>query len=337
MRSREDAFSELTDEILILAIVLILGAIIFVIVFGVVPQIAKGAYISADVSVKQMPAYSSIAIKHRGGDILHFSGITETSYPATIYVDTQNGSYQAVPSPAVGEFRPGNTVYLYYTGAGYGITQNLNGVAALPQPSEDLRVRIVDPVSGLMILEWKSVKYGTTTTKMVTPTSAVPTTNTTNVTTTVTPTATITTTANVTATVTANATATATPTATITATANVTATVTANVTATAIPTTAITSVATTAAPATRTITVIWSPSGLGYGSVSPPTALKSSQEVRVPRGSSKTIYFVPNSNKKVLTIKLDGATVYSGSSTGATISYTVSNIVEDRTITATFG
>jgi hypothetical protein len=93
---------------------------------------------------------------------------------------------------------------------------------------------------------------------------------------------------------------------------------------------------TTTSSSTRTVTVRWSPSSYGYGSLSPPIKLTNSQEVRVPRGGSQTFYFVPNANKAVLKIRLDGTTVYSGSSAGTTISYTVSNVVEDRELTATF-
>jgi hypothetical protein len=82
--------------------------------------------------------------------------------------------------------------------------------------------------------------------------------------------------------------------------------------------------------------VIWTPGTSGYASISPPAALTNSQEIRIPRGSSKTIYFVPNAGKAVLTISLDGTTVYSGTSVGTTISYTVTNVVEDRTLTAKF-
>ncbi|MCX6692759.1 MAG: type IV pilin N-terminal domain-containing protein [Methanoregula sp.] len=117
---------------------------------------------------------------------------------------------------------------------------------------------------------------------------------------------------------------------------NVITTLTQNVTLIPTATANVTPTA-TATTATRTITVIWSPGGYGYGSLSPPTPLTNSQEVRIPRGSSKTIYFVPNANRAVLTIKLDGVTVYTGSSTGSTTSYMVSNVVEDRTLIATFG
>ena len=130
---------------------------------------------------------------------------------------------------------------------------------------------------------------------------------------------------------TSTTTGTPTPTATATTTTTATATVTATPTTTKTPTPTETE-----SSITRTITVIWSPKASGYGSESPPVMLTNSQEIRVLKGSSKTLYFVPNSDKTVLTIKLDGTTVYSGSSVGSTISYTVSNILEDRTLTATF-
>jgi hypothetical protein len=123
---------------------------------------------------------------------------------------------------------------------------------------------------------------------------------------------------------------TATPTLTQNVTPSPTATANATLTATPAPTA-------TTATGTRTITVIWSPSAYGYGSISPPTALANSAEVLIPRGSSKTIYYVPAAGRKVLTIKLDGTTVYTGSSVGVTVPYTVTNVLEDRTLIATFG
>jgi hypothetical protein len=55
-------------------------------------------------------------------------------------------------------------------------------------------------------------------------------------------------------------------------------------------------------------------------------------------GSSQIVYFVPAvANKAVKTITLDGVTVYTGSSKGATISYTLTNVVSAHTLAATFG
>ncbi|WP_394698772.1 hypothetical protein [uncultured Methanoregula sp.] len=277
MDREEGAVSEITAEILIVSLVVGLGIAIFVIMFGIIPQIPTSAYLATDVSFKKMPGYSAMAITHLGGDMVTFIDPGEAPYFVRVYVDTPYGSYLVVPDATTSPFRTGNTVYIYYNGSGYGMTSDLAGVPTVPLPSAEVRVRIVDDASGLLIKTWSAGTSGTQTpTGTETPTS------------------------------------------------------TATLSATSTPTTA-------APELTRTVTVIWSPSGYGYGSESPPVKLANSQEVRVPRGSSKTIYFVPNAGYAVLTIKLDGTTVYSGSSVGSTISYTITNIVEDRTITTTFG
>jgi hypothetical protein len=69
----------------------------------------------------------------------------------------------------------------------------------------------------------------------------------------------------------------------------------------------------------------------------PSTTLTNPQTVTVLTGSSPTFSFVPNNNKYVQTISLDGSTVYSGSSVGTSISYTISTIMADHTLAATFG
>jgi len=108
-------------------------------------------------------------------------------------------------------------------------------------------------------------------------------------------------------------------------------------TATPVSTTAApTPTATATSASTKTLTVRWS--GTGYGSLSPPAKLTNGQEIRVPMGSSQTISFVPGAaNIAVLTIALDGKTVYSGTVKGSTITYSVPIIKEDRELTATFG
>lgn len=117
---------------------------------------------------------------------------------------------------------------------------------------------------------------------------------------------------------------------------NVTTTTTSTVTITTTPTPTAT-VTPTPTVSTNKIMIIWSPATYGYASLSPPEPLTNSRAITVPTGSSKTIYFIPNAGKAVLTIKLDGTTVYSGSSTGSTIEYTILNVVEDRILRATFG
>ncbi len=321
MGSSDDAVSEVVAEILIIFLVLALGAIVGAMLFGVMPSIPKTAYLATEGSYKTMPTYSAIAIKHRAGDALSFSPTSLSSYPSEVYVDTTAGSFLAVPDRSAALFQPGDTIYVYNTATGYHITKDLTGVTAVPLPSGATSVKIIDSNANLIIVTWPPTR------NEVSPTSTA------TITLTPTATATATATINVTATPTATATPTNTaipaPTATATPTATTTTNVTASVTATPTPTA-------TESSDTKTITVIWSPKASGYGSESPPVRLTNSQEIRVPKGSSKTLYFVPNSDKTVLTIKLDGKTVYSGASVGSTISYTVSKIVEDRTLTATF-
>jgi hypothetical protein len=311
MKEHEEGVSELLDETLILGLGIVLAAFVLMLVFGVLPTMQKTAYIIPLSGIKDVSGKTVITVFDRGGDPVYFNATPLASYKATIYVDTTAGSFAAAPVPGLNVLRPGDLVYLYFTGSGFVLTNTLNGASITTLPAGQVIVRMVDANSNVLISREVVVQGNVTVTRTSTATATA----------TVTPTATAP--ANVTTIVT---TVTATPSPT--ATANITATATA--TATPAP-------AATAKPETKTVTVKWSPSGLGYGSQSPPAQLTNGQEVKVPKGSSQTFYFVPNVNKAVLTIKLDGTTVYSGSAVGSTIPYTVTNIAEDRTLTATFG
>lgn len=354
---QDDAVSEVAAEILIIVLVFSLAVVISVMVFGVMPFIPKTAYLATEGSYKVMPGYSAIAIRHQAGDTLNFSATQSSSFPAAIYVETPAGSFRAVPDTSAALFQQGDIIYIYNTGTGYRITKNLSGVSALPLPSGDTRIRIIDSTANLLIVTWPPERYDTvpvgSATGTLTPTPTPTATVTATATPTVTPTGT--TTPTPTATATATATATVTPTDTTTPTPTATATVTATATATATDTTTPTPTATVTATATPTatptpspttpsgtlaVTVSWSPSGggVGCGSISPPTCLTSGQAVTVASGSSQTFYFIPGAaNKAVKTIALDGVTVYTGSAKGTTVSYTLSNIVAPQTLAATFG
>lgn len=359
MGSPDQAVSEVGAEVLILALALILGTIISIMVFGVIPHIQKSAYLATDVTLKQMPSYAAVALHSRAGDTLDLTPKSDAQYAAMLYIDTPAGNFPVTPDPSVTLFRPGDTVYIYSTGTGYRATTDLTGVNGAPFSSSDMTLRIVDSSASVLIQNLVPVGNSpvtvTTTSPTATPalitpattfstssptptaTATAPPVNTTAPTPSPTATAMPTNTTTVTATATPTATLTPTPTATATATAVPTNVTTATPTATATPTrTTTAAAAATESSLTRTITVIWTPGTSGYASISPPAALTNSQEIRIPRGSSKTIYFVPNAGKAVLTISLDGTTVYSGTSVGTTISYTVTNVVEDRTLTAKF-
>lgn len=101
-------------------------------------------------------------------------------------------------------------------------------------------------------------------------------------------------------------------------------------TATATPTAAATI-------STQKIMIVWSPATYGYASQSPPEPLANSKQINIPTGSSQTIYFVPDAGRAIMTIRLDGTIVYSGSSIGSTIPYTISDVAEDHILRATFG
>jgi hypothetical protein len=151
---------------------------------------------------------------------------------------------------------------------------------------------------------------------------------------TATTTTTSTTTTTTTSTTTTTATETPTPTSTVTSTTTtVLPTTTATTTTTTvIPTTTVTTTATT--PSTHIITVSWSPWGLG--TVTPPGGQQGGT-VTVVHGASQTFTATPNSNKAVLSIAVDGVTVYTGSKVGTAVTYTISNIVASHTLTVSFG
>lgn len=341
MHENGGAVSEIVAEILILALVVTMAAIIFVMVFGVMPQIPKTSYLATEISVKEMPGYSAIAIHNKAGDSLDFMSGVDLPGAADVSIITPAGTYTAVPGAGLPAFGPGSTVYVYYTGTGYRLVSDLSGVTAQPLPATGLRLTLVDRTSGLLIDAWDLLPSGTPTpTATTTATATATATPTPTITSTPTPTATATATPTNTTTPTPTATATPTPTATATASPTPTATATATPTPTATATATSTPTA-TATPAATTITVSWSPggAGIGCGSLSPPTCLTSNPAaVNVATGSSQIFYFFPAvANKAVRTITLDGVTVYTGSSNGATVSYTLTNVVSAHTLAATFG
>nr|WP_319377447.1 type IV pilin [uncultured Methanoregula sp.] len=280
MRSREEAVNEVTAEILVVALVLIMAAIILIIVFGVLPQIQQSAYLATEVRFQQKQGMPVLAISHLGGDTVTFKDATTGPHLARVYIDTPGGSFTALPEQIASTFRTGDRVYLYYNGTGYALTSDLAGASAVPFPSEEMRIRIVDDTSKLLIQDWRTAGYG--------PATPAPT-------------------------------STATPIPTNTSTPTPTATATATPTPTATSTTYI-------------ISVSWSPGGLG--TISPPGITPGT--VSAAGGASQTFTFTPRTNKAVTSISLDGTQVSSGGSTGQTLTYTITNIQADHTLTATF-
>jgi len=267
----DEGLSEVLDSTLIIALGLVLAGIAAAFVFGIFTPVDKTAYLVPQFSIANVSGHSVIMIFDRGGDPVYFNGSPLAKYKALLNVDTQSGSSRAVPAPSLTVLKPGDTIYAYYTGTGFILTNTLTGVTFPSLPVGKISVRFIDATSGVLIAKEDLVPAASTTT----------------------------TTAPVTATTT-------TPIATTTTTAS-----------------------------THAINVSWSPAGLG--DVSPPGG--HGRFVTVAHGASQTFVCTPNqhSDKAVITIVADGATVYTGSSADTPVSTSFNNVVANHTLIVTFG
>jgi len=188
----------------------VLTVVIGMLVFGIISSPEKTAYLVPQFSIINVSDKSVITVFDRGGDPVYFNGSPLAKYKAELYVDTQAGSFRAIPVPALTVFKPGDRIYAYYTGSGFVLTNAMAGVTFVSLPAGKLSVRFVDVTSGVLISREDLVKGIATLTVTVTPTGTPTTGTTTTSTTTTTTTATSTTTTTSTATVTSTPTATTT-------------------------------------------------------------------------------------------------------------------------------
>lgn len=208
MSRTDSGISEVTSETLIIAMIVVLAVVIGMLVFGVVPFPEKTAYLVPQFSITNVSDKSVITVFDRGGDPVYFNGSPLAKYRAELYVDTQAGSFKAVPVPTLTVLKPGDTIIAYYTGSGFVLTNTLSGVTFVPLPAGKISVRFVDVTSGVLIKGEDLVKGTATLTVTATPTGTATTATTTA--------ATTTTTTTTTSTTTTTTTSTATPTATTT-------------------------------------------------------------------------------------------------------------------------
>lgn len=303
---REDAVSELIDETLVLALVVICAGIVGIMLLGMAMPAEKTAYMVPQFGTISAGGKTVVTIFDRGGDPLYFNGSAAASYKAAIFVDTSAGSFPAIPGPGLTVFKPGDTIYLWYTGSGVIAAKSLPPSAIASFPAGGVAVRIVD-VDSHILIAGETVVPGPVVTSTVTATA------------TPTPTATVstpTTTATATGTI-----GTTSPTPTATATATIT---------TATPTPTVT-------PSAYAISVTWVPKGSGNnaaGSVSPPGVNDAS--VQVPAGGSQTFTITPAPGYRVRLVFLDGVQVSSGGSVGQVVTYTVSNVQATHSLSVHF-
>jgi len=107
----ETAISEVTAEILIIALIIALALVIFVIVMGVVVPVQKTAYIVIQATVIDIGDISVVEMYHQQGDAVSLA--PETVYGLPIEFTMTNGSvlYPAVALPYVQSesWQPGDT------------------------------------------------------------------------------------------------------------------------------------------------------------------------------------------------------------------------------------
>lgn len=298
--------TEVFDQTLLLGLVIVTAALVGLVALGFVLPAEKTAYVVPRFATADVDGKTVITAFSRGGDPLYFNASPLASYRATFYVDTSAGNFRAVPVPGLEVFRPGDMVYLFYTGTGfYAVDHPPAGGSVVTLPPGRVAVRLVDTTSGVLIAG-ETVVEGPVLTGITTATP--------------TPTATMTGTPTPTGTAT-----TVTPTPTATATTSVTTTTT---TATPTPTA-------TTPPASYTVTVSWTPPGGGVGTITPPGT--SGGTVSVAAGAGQTFTLAPGKNKRVISISLDGTQVGGPGTVGQTLTYTLTNVQSSHSLTAVFG
>jgi hypothetical protein len=160
---QDDArLNEVANEILIVILVVLLAVIIAVFIFGVFMPVDETVYFIPRFGIGNDSGKSVITIFNRGGEPVYFNGSPQAKYMPELYVDTQYGSFKALPAPALTVFKPGDLIYAYYAGSGFVLTNTLSGVTFLSLPPGKISVRFVDATSGVIIAQEALVLAATT-------------------------------------------------------------------------------------------------------------------------------------------------------------------------------
>jgi PKD repeat protein len=175
--------SEVVDETLIVALGLVLAVVIIVLVFGIFKPVDKTAYLVPQFGVGNTSGHTVITIYNRGGDPVYFNASPQAKYQGVLYVDTQSGSFKAVTAPTLTALSPGNTIYAYYTGSGFVLTDTLAGITFPSLPGGKITVKLVDATSNVMISQADLILAATTSTPTATTTTTTTATTTTTTTT----------------------------------------------------------------------------------------------------------------------------------------------------------
>lgn len=147
----EDGVSELIDETLLIALVVICAGIAGVVFLGFIIPVQKTAYLVPQFGLKDTSGTNVITIYDRGGDPLYFDENHAAKYRGAVFIDTAIGSFRALREPTLTVIQPGDTVYVYYDGSDFVITDDLTGSPVTSLPAGGLAIRIVDTTSNVLI------------------------------------------------------------------------------------------------------------------------------------------------------------------------------------------
>jgi len=142
----DEAVSPVIGEILMVAVVVILAAVMSAYLFGLAPMgVAPQASIRG--SVEQIHNYNCIKLEHQGGE-----EITLTN--ASIRVIVNGTAVQNLP--ASGKLTAGESCYIWLNAAGYHLSENRTEVSpnySLPETGKTATVKIVDVPSQQLIAD----------------------------------------------------------------------------------------------------------------------------------------------------------------------------------------
>jgi len=141
----------IVDEMFLVIMVLVLALVVALFLFGKIVPVEKPAYIVPRSGISSVSGHTVITIFDSGGEPVYFNNSRQARYHAMVYIETQSGTFRAVPSPTLTMIKPGDTIYACYTGNGFTLTDTLEGITLVSLPVGKISIRFVDPTSGILI------------------------------------------------------------------------------------------------------------------------------------------------------------------------------------------
>lgn len=120
-----------------------------------IPQ--KSTYMAPELQYQTLNDDSFISILHRGGDAISLNASSSGQNMMSVYVDTMTGSYRALPVAGLNQFKPGDTIFVYYdaTVKSYKITNNVNAMPGTSFAICPVTVRLVDENAKVILSKWQ--------------------------------------------------------------------------------------------------------------------------------------------------------------------------------------